>query len=170
MALHPRRRVNWWLVVVCTVATGFIVADRLDIGATQKADALLSEGAEQPAPAEALPQRVRLTLDGVMATFTKGSPAYDQLVHLLGRVTIESSMGPYPAFSTRRPCGDLTIVYFAIPFRCQLYRSSVNPNFMWIRLRKLTSPGTTYPTIVDDGRLLRLVQQQETQQQGTESK
>jgi hypothetical protein len=109
-----------------------------------------------------LPQQVRISLDGSNATFHKGSPDYEALLCLLRTAKGEDAQraaGPYPPFSSRARCGKFVIPYYLIPFRYRLYRSTTNPNYLWIALpHRGGISGRTYPTILDsDGQLLNIV-------------
>jgi hypothetical protein len=145
---------KWVIVIIGILVAAYVVSVRLYIGATKKVNAILSS---QETVDPDLPQEVSITLDGVKATFRSGNPRYSKFVNLFGDRTITEALGPYPDFGTRSPCGELTVVYFAMGFHFPLYRSTVNHNFMWIRLRKLTSPGRTFPILIDDGRLSQLI-------------
>jgi hypothetical protein len=142
------------LVLICCVVLLFVVFDVLDIHATRQADALLGFN---DTPISYLPEQVSITLDGSTATFYRGKPDYDEFIRLVGHPRITEALGPYPAFRTRAPCGRITIPYFMIHWHFQLYRSTANHNYLWVQLRKLTSPGRTYPVIIDDGQLSRLI-------------
>jgi len=112
-------------------------------------------------PKEQLPEKFYITLDDVTASFSKSSPAYTEVVSVLQSSRskdVRIAAGPQPHFEIN-PCGKVTIPYWFIPFRFPLSRSSVNTNYLWIGLPKRTTPGTTWPDIIDDGRLTRLVQE-----------
>ena len=141
------------LIAVCGVVGLLLLLDPFIGGAAKRAHALFDENV----PAEQLPKEVTITIDGAKATFQKGSQSYGQFSRILRR-PIDTSLGPVPSFTTRAPCGELAVTYFAITIHFTLYRSTVNRNFLWIRLPKITSPGMTYPTIIDDGALFRFVQ------------
>lgn len=108
-----------------------------------------------------LPRKLYITLDGVTGAFSKGSIAYTEMVSALQSSRSKEvviAAGPYPQFE-RNYVGKITIPYWFIPFSFPLCRSSINTSYMWIGLPKRTTPGRTWPTIIDDGRLTRLVQE-----------
>ncbi len=112
-------------------------------------------------PKEQLPKKFYITLGDITASFSKGSPAFSEVVSVLQSSRsndVRIAAGPQPRFEFN-PYGKITIPYWFIPFRFPLNRSSVNANYLWIGLPKRTTPGTTWPDIIDDGRLTRLVQE-----------
>jgi hypothetical protein len=103
-----------------------------------------------------LPQQVTITVDGVTATYTQGTDAYDQLLALL-RLRhsdgAEEQAGPISTGSVSS-CGQLTIRRFGLPFRCKLTRSTANPNYMRIAIPYANSnPDVHFPLIIDYNRL-----------------
>ena len=126
-------------------------------GVLKKVDSLL----DSDFPKENLPRQFFITLDDVTASFSKGGPAFTEVVSVLQSSRsndVRITAGPQPRFEIN-PCGAVTIPYWFIPFRFRLSRSSVNTNYLWIGLPKRTTPGTTWPEIIDGGRLTRLVQE-----------
>jgi len=112
-------------------------------------------------PKEQLPEQFYITLGDVTASFSKGSPAFTEVVSVLQSSRsndVRIAAGPQPSFEHNR-FGKVTIPYWFIQFRFPLNRSSVNTNYLWIGFPKRTSSGTTWPTIIDDGLLTRLVQE-----------
>jgi hypothetical protein len=151
-------KIRLTIILIGCLVLLFVVFDILNIQVTRRADALLGF---TDTPISYLPQQVSITLDGSTATFCKSGSGYDEFVRLVGHPTITEALGPYPDFGTRARCGQLTIPYFMIRWHFPLYRSTANHNYLWVQLRKLTSPGRTYPVIIDDGHLSRLVQKTE---------
>jgi len=126
-------------------------------GLTKNIHALLVPSA----PVEDLPQQVSITIDGSTATFCKGTPDYDRLIELLrvarSNAGLPPSAGPYPYGGNRLLCGTLTIQFCWIPFHFNVYRSTENRNYLWIKIPKMNGYGNSLPMIIDDGRLFRLI-------------
>ena len=166
MPNSKRKRVA--IIVICCLIAALILSDLwyplVFGGLTKNAYALLSPDA----PTADLPPQVSITFDGSAATFRKGNSDYDTFLSLLRTAKSDDASlaaGPYPSFTTRERCGELAIPYHFIPFHFRLYRSNANHNYLWIGLPHISGiPGTTYPIILDDGRLLQFVQNAATKQ------
>jgi hypothetical protein len=122
-------------------------------------------------PARNLPEQVSIAIDGSTAVFHKGSPDYNWLCAWCqtGRSddTVLAAAGPMPTSPLHfSPCGSLTIRWLGFPSHYTLYRSTENRNYLWLKLPKLNGTGATLVTIIDDGRLFRLIQDTEKRQQG----
>ena len=146
------------LSVACSIEPSPLLGDVYD-----NAYALI----DPRAPSKTVPHKLSITMDGFTATFCKGSPAYAQLFALLRMKRSDeevSALGERPSIFPCLPCGEVTIPYFGIPFHFKLSRSTTNPNYLWIRLPHRNRGGTAIIPIIDDGRLLRLVQNTGEQQ------
>jgi hypothetical protein len=112
-----------------------------------------------------LPDEVSITLDGKKAVFRKNTDSYTQLVHLLHNGLADNFIlrdGKYPEFSYRPKdiCGEMVISNFGIPSHFRLVRAETNPDFYWIRLPKLTSPGATFPAFTADPKVTEFIHAQ----------
>ncbi|SRR6266446_1395945 len=135
-----------------------VVISTFSTSAAQKVRALLAPEAQ----VAALPQQVTITVDGVTATYTKGTDAYEHLLALLRlrhSDDVVEQAGPYPASGSISSCGELAIRHLGLPFRCKLARSTINPNYLQIAIPYGNGrPGYALPWIIDDNRLGGFVQ------------
>ena len=106
-----------------------------------------------------LPDKVEFIIDGSRAVFHQNTKPYNELMTLLrdGRSDerrTEAGDPPPFGFNVRKTCGEMKITSYGIPSHFRIIRSDVNTNYYWIRLPKLTSPGTTYPFFTYDSRVI----------------
>jgi len=119
-------------------------------GALRKIGALL----DPDAYSKDLPSRVGITIDGVTATFYKGTPTYNQFITLLRRVRADQL--PSEEFNVfPDTCGEMVVHSFGIPFHFRLYRSTTKHNYYWLEVPNST--GMEPLEIADDGKLLTLI-------------
>ena len=145
------------LVLVLAIAPEIAIST-FSTSAAHKVRALLAP----EAPVAALPRQVTVTIEGVTATYTQGTDAYE---HLLGLLRLRHSddavehAGSYPASASTASCGELVIRHLGLPFRCKLARSTVNPNYLRVAIPYGNGrPGYALPWIIDDNQLGKLVQ------------
>ncbi len=117
------------------------------------------------ASASELPPQFSITLDGVHASFKRGSADYDQfldLFHWCRSAEASIAAGPRPPFRSAVYCGELTIPYGGWPFSFKVLQSNVNDRYFWIA--EPHALGTHFPGFHDDGRLMQFLRQRAKRQ------
>jgi hypothetical protein len=131
-------------------------------GAVRQVDDLVDPYSYNPAVPgshrQDLPARVTITIDGLTATFFKGTVKYNQLVALLhrfrnGEITEDPNISE--SFTTYSRCGQIVVNSFGIPFHFGVYRFCANPNYYWVLVPIPSGMGGLQ--FADDGKLIKLL-------------
>jgi len=161
--MRKKNRMHTVIFVIICILLVFgpgseIVISAYSCSAARKVRSLLSPSA----PIEGLPQEVTLTIEGNTATFTKGSDSYGSLLSLLRSIHSENARkeaGEPPLGDHKfTRGGEFVVRHLGMPFRCRLYRSTTNTNYVQIAIPYGNNrPGHALPWILDNNKLGMLV-------------